>query len=204
MGFFSADKKVKTNTTTNTSNTQIGFQDVDGPAILGSNNVIMQSDAGAIAAGEGIAREALRAASDSSKDALGFGSSIAGDAFDLTDRASDRLAAGFNDALNFSNAAASREHSTLSDALDFGRATVSDQTSFAKDIFGQSLDAVTGVLKEGQAQLGNTVSNLNTIARQQSTSSDERIQQIAGTALKAVGIIAGLFVLGFILQRYVK
>lgn len=193
MGIFSSDKKTTTNTTNYVTNTQIGLEEIEGPAILGSNNVIMQSDAGAISAGEGIARESLKVSADSHRSAFEFGDRVAGYALDVVNESGSRIAAGFNDALKFADNVSERERSVLASSFDF-----------SKDLFGSSLEAVTGVLQEGQAQLGNTVSNLNTIARQQSTSSDERIQQIAGTAIKAAAVVAGLFVVGFIFTRFAR
>jgi hypothetical protein len=186
VGIFSSDKKTTTNTTNYVTNTQLGIEDVAGPSVVGDNNVLVQTDAGAIKAGEAIALESLSAN------------------LDVTDRAGARVAAGFNDALRFAEGVSERERATLSEAFTFGGSSLTGSTNFARDIFGKSLETVTGVLKEGQAQLGNTVSNLNLIARQQSTSSDERIQQIAGTAIKAAGIVAGLFVVGFVISRFAK
>jgi cobalamin biosynthesis Mg chelatase CobN len=130
-----------------------------------------------------VVRDGFEAVSESSRSALDF----AGDAL--------------TGSLDFADAASERQSGTFREAFEFGRQTSEGAADFAANLFQSSLDAVTGVVAEGQLQLGNTVSNLNAIARQQSTSSDERIEGIARYAIVGVGAVVALIALAFILRR---
>lgn len=152
---------------------------------------------------------AFEAVDAASERALGFASRASGESLDFAARAADRsfgfasesgarLVAGFNDALGFADATARRERETLADSLSLTERLAGEQSSFARDLFGTSLSAVSGVLREGQAQLGSTVTALNTIAREQSTSTDERVQAIARVALIAVAAVVGVIGLAYV------
>lgn len=124
------------------------------------------------------------------------------------------------------NAITTTDHGAIADAFDFGRGALdfggqaldsiadaadSDRSfladvfegssDFARNLFGDSLEAVTGVLREGQAQLGNTVTTLNQIAREQSKGEAERVQDIASQALKIGAIMVGLIAAAFIFTK---
>ncbi|MGH8224417.1 MAG: hypothetical protein ACREQZ_15730 [Woeseiaceae bacterium] len=141
-----------------------------------------------------------------------FASDIAGDAFSFAAQSHEestratldlgRAAFNFADvtgarAFNFADVTGARQRDTFEDALGLTERVAVGQSGFARDLFGDSLAAVTGVVREGQMQLGNTVSNLNAIARAQATSSDERVQDIARIAIYAAGGLAAVLVLAW-------
>jgi len=215
-GFFGSGAK-QTSTTTNNyvQNTSIGLSDVEGGAIVGEGNTVNYLDGGAIGAGAEIARQSLLLSSDTARAALdsirdqasggfAFADTVNSRSLNFADSALSNVNNFFTDALSFSSAASDREQQTFLSSLNRIGEQANESTNFAKDIFGRSLDAVTGVLKEGQAQLGTTVSNLNTIAREQSTSNDERVQAIASQAIKAAGLIAGGVVIVVLIITAVK
>ena len=127
--------------------------------------------------------EAFDFADARSSEALGFASDASGQALDFADAASERQSESFRD------------------AFEFGRETQAGAAEFVSNLFTASLDAVTGVVSEGQLQLGNTVSNLNAIARQQSTSTDERVAGIAQYAILGVGAVVAIIAVALIFRR---
>lgn len=206
-GFFGSGAKTNQTTTHNyVTNTSIGLSDVEGGAIVGEGNTFISTDQGAIEAGAEIARQSLLLSSDTARDALeairdqaaggfSFADSLTSRSLNFADSALSSVTGAsksfFTDALQFSNAASEREQQTFMDSLTRIGEQANESTSFAKDLFGRSLDAVTGILKAGQDQLGTTVGNLNAIAREQSTSNDERVQAIASQAIKTGAAVAG-------------
>lgn len=64
-------------------------------------------------------------------------------------------------------------------------------------LYNRSLDFVTGTTERQQTSLGNTVTALNTIAREQSKSTDERVAEIAGMSQRnLLWIVGGLALAG--------
>lgn len=126
---------------------------------------------------------------------------VVGEAFDFAADGSSEALGFATDALDFADAAGERQSDTFRDAFEFGRETQEGAAEFVSNLFNASLDAVTGVVTEGQLQLGNTVSNLNAIARQQSTSTDERVAGIAQYAIIGVGAVVAVIAVALILRR---
>lgn len=104
-------------------------------------------------------------------------------------------------ALDFAGAALSRSADVLDADRGFLRDVFEGSGTFARDVFGDALETVEGVLRDGQAQLGNTVSALNSIAKEQNTSADQRVQELAGQALKVGALMVGLIVAAIIFTR---
>lgn len=201
MGIFDSGRKNTTTNTTNVDNTSIGLEDVSGTAVVGSNNMITVSDFGAVSAAAGVVRDALGSVDAARGDAISgildnarsgfqFGARVTADAFDLVkgglanalefagdSREGERAA--FTDALLFASDSREGERNAFSGALEFAGVSAKDSLAFAKDLFGANVNLI-----------GETVTGLNTIARQQSTSTDERVQSIATTLLYVVGGIA--------------
>lgn len=181
--------------------------------------VINLTDHGAIASSRDFADSTARAAFDfaennaqeSARNTLDLGRA----AFNFADNAGSRQRDVFEGALDLTGRVAADQtrfardlfgdsqdfaRDTFGDALDLTGRVAAGQSSFARDLFGDALEATTGVLQEGQAQLGNVVTNLNAISRQQSTSSDERVQSIARMALIVAGGVAAIVGLSFALR----
>lgn len=217
MGIFS--KKSTTTNVTDVSNVSLGFEGIEGPAIGGEGNVLIQTDQGAIESAERIARDALGAGSDVfgsaerlARDSIGTGAQLADRSIGATLDATrsglefasrtqgESLAlagATFSEALRFGEAARAGERAILDRSLDLTQSSSERSSDFARGIFESSLTAVRGVVAESQSQLGSTVTALNTIAREQSTSTDERVQAIAGQALKIGALLIGLVVAAY-------
>lgn len=84
-------------------------------------------------------------------------------------------------------------HELARKSLDVGKALQSENLAFIGDFFSRA-----------QASLGSTVTALNTIAREDSKSGDERIAEIAGSAQKQIILIVGIIaaaVVGFAIFR---
>lgn len=191
---------------TATSVQNLNVQDTEGVTLADADgNTINVLDGGAIAGALGFGEQAIADALDFSTDTvsrvLGFGGDALDFGSDAIAEAIDAVTGSQRNALDFGGQALDR----IADAADSDRGFLADvfdkSGSFASDIFGQALESVEGVLREGQAQLGNTVTTLNQIARQQSTSEAERIQDIAGQALKIGAIMVGLIAAAFIFSR---
>lgn len=190
-----SENKPKTTQTSSTNVTNLNIQDTEGVTLAQSDgNTITVTDHGAIRAAGDVAIESLRSAEESGRGAR-----------ELIDRTVDDAFAFGQDAFYFGSEALSSTVEALDragergadltrDSLDFGGGVLRGAVDFARGIYQDSLDTVTGVLAEGQAQLGTTVENINAIARQQSTSSDERVQDIAQKALIAGAVMVGLIV----------
>lgn len=183
-GFFGSGAK-STDTTTNTQSTNTGAQigdesfgftfgganiqtgggkksssDVD----LTTHNTVIQTDQGAIKAATDLAREALElpgAAIDAVVDTAASALDAVVDAQDRSFEFSDEL---FGNSLDF--------------AGDFSKQQSTLFTDFARGIVSQSLDHVADTVQRSQDSLGDTVTALNTIAREQSKSTDERLTEI--------------------------
>lgn len=184
---------------------QTGFSEVGGAATGVNLNIAGKTKVGKGGTLQPIVNLSDHGAIASSRE---FADGQARAAFDFAESASADSARAVTDlgraAFEFADVTGSRQRDTLEDALGFGRSAfdfteraTEQQSDFARDLFGDSLAAVSGVLREGQAQLGNTVSNLNAIAREQSTSSDERVQSIARVAIFVAAGVAAILGLAF-------
>lgn len=167
----------------------IATRSLDAAEASGSRALNVASDAVADALGFGegaldFGRSALTVAdragerqSASLLDALGFGRSIFGGALDA-------ISSGQSDALTF----ADRQNTRLADVLGSAGELVASAYESAYDTAGE-------VLREGQASVANTVSNLNAISRQAATSDGERMQAITKYALIAAAVMVAAFAL---------
>ena len=139
MGIFSSSNKQKTENITDVDNTSVGFQDVQGPAIYGSGNVLTLSDQGAIASAFDYGNAAL----DLGRDSLDTAAQFAG-------RAGDQAAGIASESLGNSRDA-------LRDSLDFGEAAIDRFAAFGDNAlysYGDiSSDALARVSDSGRAAL---------------------------------------------------
>lgn len=184
MGLFGGgNSKSSQNSTTKTSNY--------------ADNRIYQSDYGAIESAFGFAGDAVSLASGVARDAIASNENTLGDAL--------------RESLGFGRESFEVASSALRESLDFAdtqtdRAISTSERSyetalgFGADIFDRSISAVSNVLSDGQQQLGSTVTALNSIAREQATSTDQRVQDIAKNALYVGGAVVVVIALVMIFK----
>ena len=169
------------------------------------DNRIYTSDAGALTAATDIATTALR----SNAAALDTATALIGDSVSssltLADRSGARVAdvalGSLSDSLTFADRQNTRVADTATSSLIYGEEIFGKAGELVSHAFQDAFDLAGGVLKEGQVQLGNTVTNLNAIAREQSTSTDERVQDIAKQALYIGAGVVALIVAAIIWSR---
>lgn len=94
------------------------------------------------------------------------------------------------------------------ESFDFASRFLAQSQETLSDVVSRSQDTLGGVLRDvlGRAQesLGSTVTALNTIAREDSKSGDERIAEITGSAQKQIVLIIGIVaaaILGYVIFR---
>jgi hypothetical protein len=178
--------------TASNSVTNLNLQDTSGVTLgQSSGNTITVTDQGALRAGVDIASAGF----DFGTDALSLADRATGRSLQFAEYAQNSSHELVRDAIaesvNFADRQAGRVAEAYDMAGDHSESAFQRAFEFGRDLFGSSLNTVTGVLREGQAQLGNTVTNLNAIARQQSTSEAERVQDLASKTLYVgIGMVA--------------
>ena len=217
-----SENKPKTTQTSSTTVQNLNIQDTEGVTLANSaGNTINVLDQGALLAAGDIAIESLRTSEDSQRGARELISGVVDDAFtfgadafyygaDIVDRSGGRVLEAANLAVDAADAASSRSltfgRDVLGEAiaavdvagersLTFGRDVLTETGGLIRGVFQDAIDTVGNVLAEGQAQVGESLQNINTIARQQSTSDAERVQDIAQKALIVGAVMVGLVVL---------
>lgn len=165
--------KSSTATTQTQTTRNLNIQDVEGITVADSSGVtITTTDQGALQTAERISLAGLEEAFGFGTDALGLADRSVGRVADIADITSARLLEGSERA-----------------------------GELVRGAFSDAFSLASGVLERGQLQLGNTVTALNTIARQQSTSEAERIQDIATKGLVGAGVLIAGVVLFAIFGR---
>lgn len=188
------------------------------------DNSVNTIDAGALETAEDIATRSLDAAEALHRDSVNLADNAVSGALDLGERsvagvlefadrsgelnlaAVDAVADAGADALNFGRAIVGGVIDAVTgsqlDSLNFAdrqNARVSDAFIGASDMlasaYESAFDTAGDVLREGQAQVATTVSNLNAISRQASTSDAERNQAIVKYALIAAAVMVVAFAL---------
>lgn len=196
------ENKSRQTQTSATEVTNLNVQDTEGVTLAqSSGNTITVTDQGAIKAAGDIAYESIDLVKTFGGDALSLGDRVTGRALDFGTNAFNFAGDTLRTSLDAVDRAGERVSSATNDALQFGESSFDRAFEFGRQLFDSSIETVTGVLQEGQAQLGNTVTNLNNIARQQSTSEAERVQDIASQALKIGAVMVGLIALAFVFTR---
>lgn len=213
-----------TSTTTNQVSRNLNLQDTEGVTIgeAGGNVTVISSDFSAIDNATRLAQGALDAStelgteaarlsyetsqlvSETNRTALqttadvasgavaeiaNFGKSFGDSAFSTVDKALGRVSGAYSDASQFQKAALSEVSATQAGALD----TLSNTFKAA---FQGVTDFVGNLQERAQSQLGDTVTALNQIATENSKSTDQRVAEISGNAIKYVVIGLGLVVVG--------
>ncbi|MBM0105604.1 hypothetical protein JM946_12630 [Steroidobacter sp. S1-65] len=181
-----SENKPKTTQTSSTVVTNLNLQDTEGVTLAQSDgNTITVTDHGALATAADIAVEALQTNEDSQRGARELISQAVDDAFSFGSEA-------FHYGAEIVDRSGERILTAADSTLNFGRDVLSDSSSLIRGVFQDSLDAVTNVLERGQEQVGESLTNINAIAREQSRSDAERVQSIANNALIAAGVIVAI------------
>jgi hypothetical protein len=186
MGFnlFGSSKKTNTTTQNTTYTDETGVQ-VSGDESVGVGNAenVLITDGGAFADAVAFGRDVLEIPG-AALDAVVDTSAKALDAFaDNADRSFEFSEELFGNSLDFAGKFAENQSERYTD--------------FARGIVGDSLEQVADTVKRSQDSLATTVTALNTISREQSKSTDERVQELAKYVV--IGVIA--LGLGFIALR---
>lgn len=158
---------------------------------------ITQTDQGALASAERIATDSVKRSLGFGSDALTLSDRSSARVADIADRSGKRILDATSDALTFGDRASARVADVSDNALDFGGDVLQGAAELVKGAFHDAFDLAGGVLREGQVQLGNTVSNLNAIARQGATGDAERVQDIANRALVIGAVMVGVIALAY-------
>lgn len=200
MGLFGGGNRSTSTTEFNqeTNSEQTNIQDTEGIAAsgIGGNLTIIQTDQNAFGDASRLAQGALDVASGIGSDALSL--SLA-----TTDRVStfglrsietvaDLAAQNSADTQAFGRAA----FSTVEQSLGAVGDAYEGANNSIGDLFRGALSFIGDLQSSAQNQLGSTVTALNTIAREQSKSTDERVAEVSGNAIKYVAIIVGVIALG--------
>jgi len=200
-----SDSSQKTSTATSSENTNvqggsgsginIGKLDLTGgssPTLLGKGGGggvnIVNTDAGAIKGSQDLAATTVDAARSITGDSAALAKSIAAGVLDFASSTGRTLA---------SNAQASEQNAFDFGSVAFGSVdkalqTVSDTSSSTLD---KALQFAGDTNQRFQTSLASTTAALNEIGKQQNTSTDQRIQDTATTAIKAVAIVVGVIAL---------
>jgi len=206
MSFSKGGKSTSsTSSSVSTVSRNLNIQDTEGLAIgeAGGDVTIIQTDMNAfddaselarrsLDVSESLARESFAVIQRSTEEAFDFG----GSAFEVSSDALKEVAQAGRESQEFAGSAL-REVSQISgDALSQVRAGFEAAGDFVANLFGRSLDFVRGTTERQQESLGETVSALNVIAREQSKSTDERVAEVAAGAQKNIVIIVGVIAAG--------
>lgn len=171
-----------------------------------------------IAAVDSARADAIGGVVDSARSGFEFGARVTADALDVVAGSREIEGRALTNAFEFANSGRAMEREAFTDALDFAgarskesaqatNAAFFESLGFTRDVLGfageraaesagaqsdaftQSLTFAKDLFAGNLNLIGETVTGLNTIAREQSTSSDERVQSIATKALYVVGAV---------------
>lgn len=195
MGLLSSSKsKAVSNISSTTEVTNLNLQDLEGIAAgqVGGDFTIIQSDMNAFDNATELAEKSLEVGAALQADSLASARFSAEQAYDFGGRS---LALAENAQSSVESAfsrAASAQQNAYAGALDFGGGAISairGAFSDAQDFVGE---VIRGVVGQSQESLGTTVTALNTIAKEQSKSTDQRVAEISAGAQKNILMLAGI------------
>jgi hypothetical protein len=225
MGLFGGSRRVTQTSETEVTNVSQGFENIEGPAIAGSGNVIQLTDQGALEAAGRIGDTALNVALDISAEALDTGRSALRDSAELLGRGLDNAQAAQAGAFAFGETAIEANADTAQQALNFAGDTVRGTFGFARDVNRDSLefgsDALGRVAQAGadtlsfgrsalessldfagdlvgqaiKAQADLTADNLQGLGNLAKQTSASADDRVSKVALYAFAAIAAVFVL---------
>lgn len=190
--FGSGDSSSSTSNNTSTTTTNTNLTGGAGTSVLGDVGTVIVSDMNAIDDATHLAQNALDAGVALNRSSLDFGSLLTGKIVNATTTLQGQSNDFASDALN---TVAKYQGNALQDTQSLSRTVLDANSSLLDKVIGGLQDFVT----QGQKQLGTTVSTLNEISKEQNTSADQRVADIASNALKygllALVAIAGVFAL---------
>lgn len=200
-----SEDRSKQNQTTSTAVQNLNVQDTDGVTIANSDNVqVLATDFNAIESAGEVALSAIESGRDLSRQIvdLGFGALDTGKEFLAI--GSESIVKGQRDALDFAESGMNRILTTGVDffteslassdgardaVFDLGGDLFSALLTAGRGFFDSALDTAKGALSSSQSQVGSTVSALQSIAKEQTTSDSARLQQVVLYALGAVVVL---------------
>lgn len=162
-----------TSTSTNiqetTNNVDNSIHTSDFGAIESAENIARDS----IAAGDAASRRSIDLADNITSDITSFAKGVVGSSFDLSRDTADSVSHLANN------------------SLDFADNQVEHSLNFAKGLQDFTLSSVLDLADRNAQSLGSTVKAINDIGTQRNTSADQRVQDLATTALKiGLGMVA--------------
>lgn len=184
-----SENKPKSTQTSSTSVTNFNLQDTEGVAVAGTGNSVRvtQTDYGALSAAGDFANAAL----DVGVEALRLGNDNLGTASQLAGRGLDTALDATRGALSFGEHVVDSNETIARDAMqgvsDVGGAAL----DFAGNIFDRALSAQSGL---ASANIGG----LTQLAKQTSSSADDRVTR---TAMYALMAMAAVFVLPKLVEK---
>lgn len=207
MGLFSSSNRSTSTTelTTVTQTEQSNQQDFEGNAISGTEGsvTIIQTDQNAFDSAAALARQSLEVGEMLGRDAFDLSRVVSENSQSFGLRAIDAVVGANLDAQAFGRSAFStveRSLGAVGDAYEgaaaYQKSALTAVVDGVGDFFRDALGFVGDLQQNAQSQLGSTVTALNTIAREQSKSTDERVAEVSGNAIKYVAIIVGVVALG--------
>lgn len=194
MGLFSGSKS-SSSTSNFTETTNIGFSDVTGKAVHGSNNVIIDSDQGAISGGVKLGEKAIDAnrnitnaflleSTQQFNEASRRVGSVTDKAFSFGDKALNFGGQSLGAVERVSNNAVSKIDSSTRNSLSFA-----ERTNFkALDTVASLVGKTTGVIERSADKF---TSKLTDFAKAQSTNNDQRITDVTKWVVGGMVLLAG-------------
>ena len=224
MGIFgSGDKNSTTQNLTQTETSQSTVSENEGVAVAGgSNNVITYTDYNAIGRATDLAQSTLDASNDISRNALAlslqtsqlsadfaggavtdvtnFARNFGDSVFSTVEKALGSVSGAYQDSAAFQNDGLNSVTYAQGDALAAVQETNAGALDTVSNVFKSAFQGITdfvGNLQErAQNQLGDTVTALNEIATENSKSTDQRVAEISGNAIRYVVIGLAVLVIG--------
>lgn len=178
-----AKPKSTTSQASTVNTTNLNVQDTEGVTVVGDSNSIMTTDFGAIER----AGEVSTAALDLGRDSLNIGADLAGRGLDNAFAfGSDTVAGAFNFGRDVAADGFSFGTRSLDTVADFADSALNTNADLARDSLSFASEVGGGVLDFARSLVGDTVSGLQTLSMQTSSSSDDRVAKIAMYAFVAV------------------
>lgn len=184
-----AKPKTTTSQASTVNTTNLNVQDTEGLTVVGDSNAITTTDFGAIER----AGEVSRAALDLGRDSLHIGADLAGRGLDNAFAfGSDTVAGAFNFGRDVASDGFSFGTRSLDTVADFADSSLSVNAGLARDSLDFARDVGGGVLDFAKGLVGDTVSGLQSLSMQTSSTSDDRVAKIATYAFIAVAALVVL------------
>lgn len=159
---------------------------------LNQTRAIIDAQKNAISANTDVTRSALVEVGAANKNALGLVDQLYGSALDF---GSDIVSGSLSSLTRGQSDALGAVADANSGALGAIKSFASQAQTGVEDAFDRALTFAKGLVATSQDSLGGTVTALNTIAREQSKSTDERVSEVSQSAIKYMAIAVGALAL---------